>query len=203
MNLRSWLRENFDDLELLRISTDQYAPGTIIDKDDFEVHITAREALGNPDGVNFSTVLKPALLIAKDFQQKITRGVSLGVLNLALIRLSESREVTATVEAQDVVQHRFDDLSRVRLRALLRRVRESDREMFRQIDEKLVIIETFAARKLTITFQSGASVIAGVTARQMLEPLESVDVSVSSSDGEKLEVVSDGTLPFGFRAFKL
>ncbi len=204
MSLKKWVRDNFSDLELLTLITDEYVPGTIIDRDDDEVHSHSEEMLADIGlDLDFTTVRRPALLASRSFDEKVNRGVKIGILNLGTFTLSDNRQVVASISAQNVVQNRFANLTRVNHQTAYRILRQRDRDRFRLVDEKLVIIETFAATKLTVSFSANGQTVVGVEAEALLKPIDSVRVEFASDLKDTLVIEGDGSLPFGFRAFKI
>ncbi len=201
MMLYRFIRKHIPGLRLLPLSTDAYVPGSILDHEKMRVIGHCRHVLPDEPASSWDYSLSEASIIYGTIStnRKMNSGIRLlGVLSL---RGGAAKELRVNVEVSDIRGASLN-ISQIELQPKLNQLRQLDRRgRWRQVNNNLVVLESFFASEFKATFYRKSKVLTKVE----LEDITSIDVQAEVDmqwvSDKSLVVSRNDQLPFGVRGF--
>lgn len=193
-----FIRKQLKGLRLLRISSEQYGVGAILDHKSLRKVGNLRQVLTS-DKIDWSITKSDANIIygSVDGSRKLGSGVRL----LGLLRISGavSSEYAVHYEITEIKGAEFTHLSQLLLYPKILELRESNKAAWKVVNDRLLVTEAFYASTFNASFtRSGKVVIkADIEHRIKLEG----DVDYDWIDDQHLQIAGNENIPFGVRGF--
>jgi hypothetical protein len=202
MSLKEWVRDNFDDLELLEASTFQYRPGVILNpQGSAEIRTAAWALLKEPVTDPFwATRRGPALLPQRSFQEERDAGGTIKIPGLLAVTLKDQGKVAAAFTAEEVEVELFTNAFESDIELKLRERFHGTPLWVQFIDDHRIVMECWYLRHLRVTFTAEGARLAQAEAQQRL------DISAAGAttwkENDVLEIQGAAIAPFAVRTFR-
>jgi hypothetical protein len=201
MEFQRFVRTHLSGLRILPLSTTNYVPGVILDREKLRIFGHCREVLPDVD----ESVWKYGKAEANMIYGSITanRKLNSGVKVMGIFSLGGKydRDISVHLEINDIRGASLN-ISQMALQPKIIELRSIDRRgRWRLINGKLVVMETFFASEFTATFFRHDQMVT----QAELEEITRIDVDASVDyqwkSGRQLVVTQNSQVPFGVRGF--
>ena len=198
MKFKKFVRKYLGGLRLLNVSLEEYGPGLVLHRKSLRKIGSARELLQDQ---NLRWTINRS-------QASITYGTIIGSKNLkgggnvlGLIGISGSynRDYQAEFEISGIEGSEFKYQSQLTLQPEINKIRQSNPQVWKLINDHLLVTEAFYATKFVVTFRSGNQVLGQGELQDKIKLNAHVDMQWATE--EKLEVTNNLNVPFGVRGF--
>jgi|GEM_PF-3885238 len=198
MKFNKFVRKYLGGLRLLNVSLAEYGPGLILHRKKLRKLGSVREVLKNN---NHRWTINRS-------EASITYGVINGtknlkgggnVLGLIGISGSYSRDYQAEFEISGIEGSEFKYQSQLTLQPEINKIRRSDPQMWKLINDHLLVTEAFYATKFTVTFRSGTQILGKADLEDKIRL--NAEANLDWKNQEVLEVTNNQNVPFGVRGF--
>jgi hypothetical protein len=201
MDFQRFIRKHIAGLKLLPISTEQYVPGVILEPEKLRYFGHCRDVLPDePESTwEYSSTEANMIYGSLNSSRKMRSGLS--VLGLFSLRGGFDHDLRVNFHVTDV-RGAYLNTNQMALQPKINRLRSADRRgRWRLVNNKLIVLETFYANEVTVTFFRKNEVLTQL----QLEEISRLDVR-SEIDyhwkGERELVISrNASVPFGVRGF--
>lgn len=201
MEFRRFIRTHLSGLRILPLSTTNYVPGVILDRDKLRLFGHGREVLPDADESIWEYGKAEASMIYGTItaNRKMKSGVK--VMGIFSVDGGFDRDLSVHLELTDIRGASLH-ISQMALQPKLIALRSSDRRgRWRLINGKLMVMETFFASEFTATFFRRDQMVT----QAELEELSKIDVDASVEyqwkADRQLVITQNSKVPFGVRGF--
>jgi hypothetical protein len=201
MDFLRFIRKHIAGLRLLPISTEQYVPGVILDREKLRYFGHCRDILPEEPETSWGYTRTDANMIYGSLTSSRSLGSGVSILGLFSLRGGLDQDIRVHFRVSDV-KGAFLNTNQMTLQPRLNALRSADRRgRWRLVNNKLVVLETYYACEVAITFLRNNEVLT----QAELEEVTSLDVHTRIEyhwAGERELVVSrNAGVPFGVRGF--
>ena len=201
MLLTQFIRKHIPGLRIIPLSTEQYVPGCIMDREKLRLLGHCRQVLPDEPESSWTYAKSEASIIYGNIStgRKMDSGIRvLGVLGL---RGGFSQDVHVHIEVSDIRGAALP-LNQMELQPKLNELRRTDRRgRWRQINDRLVALETFYASEFKAAFYRKNKVLKKADLEKISAVDVEADVEFSWIKDHTLVISCNDKVPFGVRGF--
>ncbi len=205
-DLEAALERAIPELNLLTLATPDITPGALLESRRIDRCVGRIEPFLVPpfDRSTFETERHPAAINLRSLEAERSGSGALGLLqmfglDLAGINASTSKALSIHLQLEKVTVQQFKpELSKFRLEAALRALKERDSRSFRQLKRHFLVMATYYASNFRLTFR-----------RELLDAID-LDSKLKTSARTTIErrentvwVARNNTLPFGVFGYEI
>jgi hypothetical protein len=201
MEFQRFIRTHLSGLRVLPISTTNYVPGVILDREKLRIFGHCREVLPDIDEGVWEIGKADANMIYGSITAHRKLKSGLKIMGIFTLGGRYDRDLSVNLEVTDIRGASLN-ISQMALQPKLINLRNIDRRgRWRMINGKLVVMETFFASGFTATFFRHDQMVT----QAELEEVTRIDVDASVDyqwkAGRQLVVTQNSQVPFGVRGF--
>lgn len=201
MDLYRFIKTHLPGLRILPVSTSQYVPGVILDRQKLRVFGHCREVMPEEPEETWAYVKSEANMIygTVTADRKLRKGVK--VLGLFSLGGGFGHGMNVHLELTDI-RGAILQTSQLALQPRINELRTIDRRgRWRLINNRLVVLETFFASAFKATFFRNDQVVG----QAEIDEVSGIDIEASVDyqweSGHQLVVTNNASVPFGVRGF--
>lgn len=203
MNLEKFMENQFPHLNFLTVSTEKFIPGVVLENlkgNHVKGHIKSI-VKGQPANYWDTDKVKGNLLHGQNLQGSGKLGSNVSVLNFINVKADAGRQYSYEYSLTEIKASNFLNTSELDLFPLLKKIKSSSSDEWKQIKKYFIVMETFYATKFEVVFKKGTQVATKVDIKNDLNISAGVDYDVQSNG--KIIVGANETIPFAFNAFQI
>lgn len=201
MEFQRFIRTHLAGLRLLSVSTENYVPGTILDRVKLRILGHCREILpGEPESSWAYSKSEASMMYGTITANRKMRS-GLQVMGLFSLNGGFERGLSVNIELTDIRGASLHT-SQLALQPKIASLRNTDRRgKWRQISNSLIVLETFYAAGFTATFSRDEQVITQAELEEITKLKMQASVDYHWKAGRQLVVTQNAKVPFGVRGF--
>ncbi len=201
MIFRRFIQKHIPGLRVLPISTEQFVPGVILDREKLRLMGHCREILHDEPESAWTYTLSKASMIYGTVQADRKLGGGVKVLGIISLRSGYLDDIRVHIDISEVRGAALD-MYQMELQPKLNALRKTDRRgRWRLINDHLVVMETYYASKFKATFYRKNQLLA----RADLDAIATLDleghIEYQWETDHSLVVANNEHVPFGVRGF--
>lgn len=186
---------------MLSVSTENYVPGTILDRDKLRILGHCREILPDEPEAAWAFTKSEASMMHGTITANRKMRSGLQVMGLFSLNGGFDRGLSVNIELTDI-RGAILQTSQLALQPKIVALRSTDRRgRWRQISNSLIVLETFYASGFTATFSREDQVITQAELEEITKLKMQASVDYHWKAGRQLVVTQNAQVPFGVRGF--
>jgi hypothetical protein len=199
MDFNRFIAKHIPGLRILRVATSQYIPGSLLDrrtlmkKGDLSDILTDLEIEIEPVSAN--------IVYGEIAGNRISKG-KIDLLGLLSLQGRAENQIELQYNIKDIKGKSMTPKQLI-LHPRLNEIRRKNRFLWRQINNQFVMIESFYADLVTITFKSEGKILSKLE----LEKIAKLDINPAMDhqwgNRHVLTVTQNANVPFGTRGFTI
>lgn len=203
MNFEKFVQRKLKGLNILRVSTENYTPGALIDQRSNDIRVGhLKEIFTDWEAEKWKIDRMNAnILHGENVEGSFAAGVDATILGMIKVGAGVKAGTTIDYRIDEIVASELLNTSRIELDNAFDYLKAQNRSQWKKYKGYTYITESFYAKSFTITFKRNGSVMADVDIQTNISIVGSANVSWSG--GGSIIVTGNNKVPFGVRGFKV
>ncbi|MFO7997768.1 MAG: hypothetical protein R6U86_02180 [Bacteroidales bacterium] len=201
MDFQRFIRKHISGLKLLPISTEQYVPGVILDAERLRFFGHCRDVLPEEPESTWTFSFTEANMIYGSLSSNRKMRSGLSILGLFSLRGGFGHDLSVHFDVADV-RGAYLNTNQLTLQPRINALRSIDRRgRWRLVNNKLVVLETFYASEVCVTFYKNNEVMTQAELEELSRLDVRSDIEYRWKGGRELVISRNSSVPFGVRGF--
>ncbi len=201
MDFQRFIRTHLAGLRVLAVSTENYIPGIILDREKLRILGHCREVLPDEPESTWSYSTSDASMMYGSITANRKMKSGLKVMGIFSLRGSVDRDLSVHIDINDIRGASLNT-SQLALQPKINQLRNIDRRnRWRVISNQLIVMETFFASGFTATFMRNDQVVTQAELEEITKLNVEASVDYHWQAGKQLVVTQNARVPFGVRGF--
>jgi len=203
MNFEKFVQRKIKGLNVLRISTENYGPGTVINQRANDIRVGHLKDIFTDWETEKWKVdrMNANLLHGENVEGSFSAGVNATILGMFKVGANVQLGTTIDYKIDEIVASELLNTSHLELDNAFDTLKVKNRPQWKKYKGYTYITESFYAKSFSITFKRNGTVMAEADIKANISVVGSANVTWSG--GGTIIVAGNNKVPFGVRGFKV